>query len=64
MPGTHVLAVPVFGPDRQPIAALSISAMAARLPAARARQLVPLLAVEAGRLGSPRQARATSSADR
>jgi DNA-binding IclR family transcriptional regulator len=50
--GTHVLAVPVFGASRQPIAALSISAMAARLPAARARQLLPLLATEAQRLGS------------
>jgi DNA-binding IclR family transcriptional regulator len=52
VPGTHVLAVPVFDGDRQPIAALSISAMAARLPAARAKQLVPLLAAEAQRLGS------------
>ncbi len=52
VPGTHVLAVPVFDADRQPIAALSISAMAARLPAARAKQLVPLLAIEAQRLAS------------
>jgi DNA-binding IclR family transcriptional regulator len=52
VPGTHVLAVPVFDADRQPIAALSISAMAARLPAGRAKQLVPLLAVEAQRLGA------------
>lgn len=51
VPGTHVLAVPVFGVHGQPIAALSISAMAARLPAARARQLVPLLAAEAKKLG-------------
>lgn len=52
VPGTHVLAVPVFDADRQPIAALSISAMAARLPAARAKQLVPMLAAEAQRLAS------------
>jgi DNA-binding IclR family transcriptional regulator len=51
IPGTHVLAVPVFGTDRQPVAALSISAMAARLPRARARQLLSLMATEAQRLG-------------
>lgn len=50
VPGTHVLAVPVFGTHGQPMAALSISAMAARLPAIRARQLVPVLAAEAKRL--------------
>jgi DNA-binding IclR family transcriptional regulator len=52
VPGTHVLAVPVFDAERQPLAALSISGMAARLPAARARQLVPLLAAAARELGS------------
>lgn len=52
VPGTHVLAVPVFGQGGEPIAAISISATAARLPAGRARQLLPMLAMEAQRLGS------------
>ncbi|RYY97306.1 MAG: IclR family transcriptional regulator [Comamonadaceae bacterium] len=52
IPGTHVLAVPVFGADGQPLAALSLSAMAARLPRARARQLVPVLVDGANRLAA------------
>lgn len=52
VPGTHVLAVPVFDANRQPLAALSISAMAARLPATRAHALLPLLTNEAQRLGA------------
>jgi DNA-binding IclR family transcriptional regulator len=51
VPGTHVLAVPVFDQDGQPIAAISISATALRLPGARARQLLPMLVMEAQRLG-------------
>lgn len=59
VPGTHVLAVPVFGREGQPIAALSISAMAARLPASRARELVPLLTAEAKKLGESTHTRVT-----
>jgi Transcriptional regulator len=47
IPGTHVLAVPVFGQDERPVAALSINAMAQRLPRRRAQQLVPLLMEQA-----------------
>jgi DNA-binding IclR family transcriptional regulator len=51
VPGTHVLGVPVFGSGGEPLAAISISSIAARLPAARARALYPMLAAEAQRLG-------------
>lgn len=51
VPGTHVVAVPVFTPSGEPVAALSISATARRLPAARARTLLPMLVAEAKRLG-------------
>ena len=51
VPGTHVIAVPVFTPSGEPVAALSISATARRLPAARARTLLPMLMAEAKRLG-------------
>jgi DNA-binding IclR family transcriptional regulator len=51
IPGTNVLAVPVFSSGRRPVAALSINAMAARLPFTRAAQLVPLLRQEAQGIG-------------
>lgn len=51
VPGTHVLAVPVFGQEGQALAAISISATASRLSAERARQLLPTLTMEAQRLG-------------
>ncbi|VTU46603.1 Acetate operon repressor (plasmid) [Variovorax sp. SRS16] len=52
IPGTHVLAVPVLSPEGRPLAALSINAMANRLPAARAKRLVPLLRQQADGIGA------------
>lgn len=51
IPGTNVLAVPVFSSEGRPVAALSINAMAARLPFARAAQLVPWLQQQAHGIG-------------
>lgn len=51
IPGTNVLAVPVFSSGRRPVAALSINAMAARLPLTRAAKLVPLLRQQAQGIG-------------
>jgi DNA-binding IclR family transcriptional regulator len=51
IPGTHVLAVPVFDDRERPVAAISINAMANRLPVSRARQLVPMLVEQAAGIG-------------
>jgi DNA-binding IclR family transcriptional regulator len=51
IPGTHVLAVPVLSPQGRPLAALSINAMANRLPAARASRLAPFLRQQADGMG-------------
>lgn len=51
VPGTNVLAVPVFARDECPVAALSINAMASRLPLSRAMQLLPLLRQQAESIG-------------
>lgn len=51
IPGTNVLAVPVLSSERRPVAALSINAMAARLPFARAARLVPWLKQQAHAIG-------------
>ena len=45
--GTKALAVPVFGPARQAIAAISVAAIADRLPPARAASLAGLIAQQA-----------------
>lgn len=49
--GTHVLAVPVFDDNGRPVAAISVNAMANRLSANRANQLLPLLAEQAACIG-------------
>lgn len=51
VPGTHVLGVPVLAPTGEPLAAITISSIASRLPAVRAMALVPMMAREAQRLG-------------
>ena len=46
-PGTHALALPVLDPDGRAVAAISINAMADRLPASRVRRLFPILQEQA-----------------
>lgn len=51
IPGTHVVAVPVFDAAGFPVAAISVSSMASRLPGSRARQIAPMLMEQARGLG-------------
>jgi DNA-binding IclR family transcriptional regulator len=47
MPGTSALAVPVLGPSGEPVAAISVAAIAVRMPQQRLPELVSLLSEQA-----------------
>jgi DNA-binding IclR family transcriptional regulator len=51
VPGMSAIGVPVFGPDRRPVAALSLAAIADRVSGSRISQLARLLSREAAVLG-------------
>ena len=51
VPGMNAIGVPVFGPDRRPIAALSLAAIADRVSGSRINQLARSLSREAAVLG-------------
>jgi DNA-binding IclR family transcriptional regulator len=51
IPGMNAIGVPVFGPDRRPVAALSLAAIADRLSGSRINQVARMLGREASELG-------------
>ncbi len=64
VPGTKALAVPVFGPAGEAVGAISVAAIAGRIPTARMAGLVSLMTQQAGlitkRLGALAKARKQS----